>query len=59
MIYHIKWRLIMNIKRISIVFAVLLCLFITMSAISATSDLNSTSISDSSEEISNDSGTIN
>ena len=59
MIYHIKGRLIMNIKRISIVFAVLLCLFITMSAISATSDLNSTSISDSSEEISNDSGTIN
>lgn len=58
MIYHIKGRLIMNIKRISIVFAVLLCLFITMSAISATSDLNSTSISDSSEEISNDSGTI-
>ncbi len=49
----------MNIKRISIVFAVLLCLFITMSAISATSDLNSTSISGSSEEISNDSGTIN
>ena len=49
----------MNFKKVSILFAVFLCLFVTMSAISATSDLNSTSISEQSEEISVDSNTIN
>jgi len=49
----------MNFKKVSILFAVFLCLFVTMSAISATSDLNSTCISEQSEEISVDSNTIN
>ena len=56
---YFKGRLTMNIKKISIVFAVLLCLFVTMSAISATSDLNSTNISDQPEEISVGSDSIN
>ncbi len=58
MFYHIKERLTMNIKKISIIFTVLLCLFITISAVSATSDLNSTSLPDSSEEISEVSNTV-
>lgn len=42
----------MNIKNISVIFVLLLCLCISISAISATSDINSTSMSDSFDEIS-------
>ena len=49
----------MNFKKVSILFAVFLCLFMAISAISATGDVNSTSISEQSEEISDNSGAIN
>ena len=49
----------MNFKKVSILFAVFLCLFMAISAISATSDVNSTSISEQSEEIPDNSGAIN
>lgn len=42
----------MNIKNISVIFVLLLCLCISISAISATSDINSTSMSDSFDKIS-------
>lgn len=49
----------MNFKKVSILFAAFLCLFLAISAISATSDLNSTSISEQPEEISVASDSIN